>query len=123
MADIEIKRGDVVRVDLSGAVGGEKQGADRPCVVVQNDVGNRHSPLTLVAPITDRRQDKQLPVQVPVDAAELGADGKDSVIECGHIRTIDRDARINKKRGVIATLSAATMARVDAALKISLGVK
>lgn len=122
MADIEIKRGDVVRVNLSGALGGEKHGDDRPCVVIQNDVGNKYSPLTIVAPITDRRQDKHLPVQVPVDAAELGAGGKDSVIECGHIRTIDRDVRINKERRVVATLSAETMARVDVAVKVSLGV-
>ncbi|MFN8020842.1 MAG: type II toxin-antitoxin system PemK/MazF family toxin [Acidimicrobiales bacterium] len=122
MADIEIRRGDVVRVNLSGALGGEKQGDDRPCVVIQNDVGNKHSPLTIVAPITDRRQDKHLPVQVPVNAAELGPGGKDSVIECGHIRTVDRDKRINRKLGVIATLPTETMTRVDAAVKVSLGV-
>jgi mRNA interferase MazF len=53
MLDLKITRGDVVYVDLSGSVGHEKQG-ERPCLVIQNDKGNRHSPLTIVAPITDR---------------------------------------------------------------------
>jgi mRNA interferase MazF len=119
VANIAVTRGDIVYVDLRGAEGGEKQGT-RPCVVVQNDKGNQFSPLTIVAPITDQRQDKHLPVQVPVGAADLGSWAKDSVIECGHIRTIDRDARIQK---VVGHLSDAVMGQVDKAMAISLGLK
>lgn len=119
MAAIRITRGDVVVADLRGAEGTEKQ-SKRPCVVIQNDTGNQNSPLTIVAPITDQRQDKSLPVQVAVPAAELGPDGKDSVIELGHIRTIDRDQRIER---VVSRVSDATMAKVDAAIKVSLGLK
>ena len=118
MANLELRRGDVVHVDLRGAEGGEKQGK-RPCLVIQNDVGNQHSPLTIVAPITDERQHKNLPVQVPVSAAELGSGGKDSIIELGHIRTVDRDLRILRR---ITRVSNATMAEVDAAIKVSLGI-
>ena len=57
MARIEITRGDIVLVDLSGAIGSEHQNHSvsntRPCVVVQNDGGNKASPVTIVAPITD----------------------------------------------------------------------
>ena len=119
MAKLNIIRGDVVYVDLHGAEGREKEGK-RPCLVIQNDVGNLHSPLTIVAPITDERQYKDLPVQVRVSAAELGPGGKDSIIELGHIRTVDRDRRIER---MVSHVSDPTMAKVDAAIRVSLGVK
>ena len=122
MPNIQIQKGDIVLVDLQGAVGGEKKNDQainaRPCVVVQNDMGNRVSPLTIIAPLTDTRQFKNFPVQVLVTAAELGAD-KDSVIECGHLRTIDRDHRIQKHLGRVAP---GVIARLDKALKVSLGL-
>lgn len=118
MAKLALVRGDIVYVDLRGAEGGEKQGK-RPCLVIQNDIGNRHSPLTIVAPITDERQNKALPVQVPIPAVELGPSGKDSVIELGHVRTIDRDARIER---VIGRASPGTLDRVNTAIKVSLGL-
>lgn len=121
MPKTAIRRGDVVYVDLRGAVGVEKQ-KSRPCVVVQNDGGNRASPLTIVAPITDYDQHKGYPQQVVVEAAELGMGAKRSVIECGHLRSIDRDERIDEARGVIAHLSDRTMTEVDRALRSSLGL-
>ena len=91
METVRLRRGDVVYVDLRGAVGGEKQGS-RPCVVVQNDGGNRRSPLTIVAPITDAvGQSKLYPQQVFVHASDLGPGAKDSIIEGGHLRSIDQD--------------------------------
>lgn len=123
MPVIPLQRGDIVLVDLQGATGGEKKNDGainaRPCIVVQNDVGNKVSPLTIVAPLTDTKQFKGFPVQVQVSAEELGAD-KDGVVECGHIRTIDRDQRIKKHLGRLAPDA---MTRVDAALKASLGLK
>ena len=112
---------DVVYVDLSGAMGVEKQ-KTRPCLVVQNDGGNRASPMTIIVPITDMEQYKGYPQQVVVQASELGPDGKDSVIECGHLRTIDRDLRVDAMRGVVAHVSDQTLARVDAALRSSLAL-
>jgi mRNA interferase MazF len=50
----------------------------------------------------------------------LGDWAKDSVIECGHLRSIDRDARISK---VVGHLTAEVMAKVDDALKVSVGLK
>lgn len=78
--------------------------------------------MTIVAPITDEDQFKRYPVQVIVEATELGPDGKRSVIECGQLRTIDRDRRIDRTRGVTARLSAATMEKVDNALRSSLAL-
>ena len=122
---VPVKRGDIVKVDLSGSKGVEKandatSGA-RPCVVVQNDMGNRHSPMTIVVPLTDARQNKLLPIQVHVTAAELNFVGaKDSVVECGHVRTIDGDERVLEHLG---SLHPDAMKRVDLALAISLGLK
>ncbi|MFG0243799.1 MAG: type II toxin-antitoxin system PemK/MazF family toxin [Phycisphaerales bacterium JB054] len=121
MKRVEIKRGDVVDVDLRGAEGAEKQGT-RPCVVVQNDGGNRGSPMTIVVPLTDVRQFKGYAQQIQVSAAELGPGGKDSIAECGHVRTIDRDARIVSEQ-IRTTLESSVMSRIDTGLRASLGLK
>jgi len=124
MPKIQIARGDVVLVDLAEAIGVEKKNDEasglRPCVVVQNDGGNRASPLTIVAPLTGADQYKGYAQQVVVTAAELGAGStKDSVIECGHLRAIDRDRRIHQHLGKV---DFAVLPRIDAALKSSLGL-
>ena len=48
-----IKRGEIYYADLSPAVGSEQDGL-RPVIVLQNDMGNKHSPTTIVAAITSR---------------------------------------------------------------------
>lgn len=119
---IPVVRGDIVAVDLAGAKGVEKKSDSprgRPCIVVQNDRGNRVSPMTIVVPITDEEQFKRLPIQVLVTADELGVGGKNSVVECGQIRTIDADERVLKHLGHLAD---SAMARVDKALATSLGL-
>ncbi|SNS20677.1 mRNA interferase MazF [Humidesulfovibrio mexicanus] len=115
-----IHRGEIYEVDLSGAVGNEKANGklgSRPCVIVQNDVGNAKSPLTIVVPLTDAAQYKKLPVQVLVTTS----DGvlKDSVVECGHIRTVDVAKRVGKLLGKLSTTA---MKSVDKALKVSLAL-
>jgi len=119
MSSVSFSRGDVVKTNLEGAKGHEKQDT-RPCLVIQNDIGNQNSPLTIVAPLSDERQYKELPVQVKVSAEELGEGGKNSVIECGQIRTVDSSERIEKK---LTRIQDDTMEEVDAALQISLGLK
>lgn len=119
---LELVRGDVVEVDLAGAKGVEKQKV-RPCLVVQNNRGNRASPMTIIVPITDAvGQDKGYAQQVVVAAKDLGPGAKDSVIECGHLRTIDRDERIAEGTSVWCHLSKDVMDRVDKALRASLAV-
>jgi uncharacterized repeat protein (TIGR04052 family) len=84
---LDIRRGDVVLVDLRGAVGGEKMGK-RPCLVVQNDAGNLRSAVTIIATITDRKKYRGFPMQVLVGAEEMGSMGTDSVVECGQLRPL-----------------------------------
>ena len=49
-----IKRGDIFYADLRPVVGSE-QGGIRPVLIIQNDVGNRHSPTTPSVLGLDRR--------------------------------------------------------------------
>ena len=122
LVSVSVRRGDIVWVDLRGAVGTEKQ-KKRPCVVVQNDTGNLRSPLTIVVPLTDTKAWRSYPQQVFVEASELADGLKDSVVDCGHVRSVDKQNRIDGARGVVAHLSDATMKKVDDALRASLGLK
>lgn len=53
---MEVHRGEVFYADLSPVVGSE-QGGIRPVLIIQNEIGNRHSPTVIAAAITSR-QDK-----------------------------------------------------------------
>ena len=64
---MNIRRGDIYYADLSPVVGSE-QGGVRPVLVIQNDVGNRHSPTVICAAITSRMNKAKLPTHVEIDA-------------------------------------------------------
>ncbi len=51
--DMEVKRYDIVQADLSGTIGSE-QGGIRPVLIIQNDVGNLHSPTTIIMPFSTK---------------------------------------------------------------------
>lgn len=89
-----VKRGDIVLVDFKGAIRSE-QGGIRPAIVIQNDMGNKYSPTTLVCPITSKDK-KNLPTHMPI-SSESGLE-KDSIALFEQIRTIDK-SRILKKIG------------------------
>jgi len=111
----ELKRGEIVLVTLDPAKGAEKK-KTRPCLVIQNDTGNKFSPLTIIAVITSQKEiDKQYPTDVWIDKGEGGLNYS-SIIQCDQIRTIDKK-RIIKKFG---HLDISMMKKVDKALKISL---
>jgi mRNA interferase MazF len=82
-------RGVVIEVSLDPVVGHE-QGRSRPCLVIQNDVGNRFSSTTIVAPLTDASHIKNpSPIYVLVKKGDGGAT-KDSYVLCDQIRTVDQ---------------------------------
>jgi mRNA interferase MazF len=110
-------RGMVVEVSLDPVVGHE-QGRSRPCVVVQNDVGNRFSSTTIIVPLTAATHIKTpSPLYIQVKRGDGGA-SKDSFALCDQIRTVDQQ----RFRTVYGSLAPETMARIDAALLISLGL-
>lgn len=108
-------RGSVLDIHLDPTVGHEQR-KTRPCVVIQNDIGNKNAPTTIVAVITGTENIKRpYPVNVPIPRGEGGLP-KASVVVCSQIRTVD-EMRFGKTYG---QLSASTMRQVDAALRVSL---
>ena len=113
----EIKRGDLVLVDLE-PVRGSEQGRIRPCLIIQNDKGNKYSPLTIIAPLTSKIFSKEFPTNILV-LKEDSKLNKDSTILLNQIKTIDK-LRIVKR---ISNLNHSLMRKVDLAIRISLGVE
>ena len=105
-------------VDFGPATGRTKAGV-RPALVVQNDKGNTFSPMTIVVPLTDVAQFKNLPVQVQLSTAETGLHNKPSCVECGHVTVIDED---QIEGAAIGRVSDGAMVRVEQALRVSLGL-
>jgi mRNA interferase MazF len=103
-------------VRLHKSEGSEHDGT-RPCVVVQNDIGNTYSPVTIVVAFAKREGAKLFDASVEVDAPEGGLD-RDSVAECQHIYTVSK-SRLYK---VLGSLEPSTMERIDNALRASLGL-
>jgi len=109
-----IKRGEIVLANLEPIVGSE-QGKIRPALIVQNDVGNEFSPVTIIAPVTSKVYGKEYPTDVRISSKESGLP-LDSTVLLSHIRAVDK-SRIIKKLGV---LDRNVMWKVDLALKKSL---
>lgn len=83
-----INQFDIAYVDLSGAVGSEQSNI-RPCVIVQNDIGNKYSPTVIVMPLTSAKK-KLLPVHVMLFAGKTPGLQKDSIVLAEQVRTIDK---------------------------------
>ena len=111
-----VKRGDIYYADLRPVVGSE-QGGIRPVLIVQNDVGNRHSPTVIAAAITSQTGKARLPTHIPLSAAKCGLE-KDSVVLLEQIRTIDKQ-RLKERMG---KLDDRLMTKVDSALAVSVGL-
>ena len=109
-----IRRGDLYYADLRPVTGSE-QGGVRPVLIIQNDVGNRHSPTVICAAITSRMNKAKLPTHVEI-STRRGALAKDSVILLEQIRTIDKQ-RLKERIGHI---DERMQRKVDEALRISL---
>jgi mRNA interferase MazF len=112
-----LRRGEVYLCAFDPTVGHEIK-KTRPALVIQNDVGNRYSLLTIVAAISSAVSTVPYPVEVVIDpTAGNGLDVRCS-IRLDQIRTVDRQ-RLVRRLGVV---DSATIAKVDEALKISLGL-
>ena len=110
---VQVRRGDIYYADLSPVVGSE-QGGIRPVLIIQNDVGNRHSPTVICAAITSRMNKAKLPTHVELDAKKCQI-VKNSVILLEQIRTIDKQ----RLKDMVCHLDKGMMNKVDEALKVS----
>lgn len=112
-APMTVRRGDVFFADLDPVIGSE-QGGTRPVLVVQNNTGNRYSPTTIVAAITS------VPKALHTHVCLPGAAGlpRDSVVLLEQLRTIDR----RRLQRYVGQVDRETMAAIDQALLVSLGI-
>ena len=114
---MNIKRGDILLIDLE-PVKGSEQGRVRPCLIVQSDLFNKYSPTTIIVPITTHLPDKNYPQTIIIDRKDSGLD-KNSAFLCNQVRTISTKERMISR---IGKLNSKAIQRVDDALKISLGL-
>lgn len=115
--DMTVKRGDIFYADLSPVVGSE-QGGTRPVLIVQNDMGNRHSPTVIAAAITSQMNKAKLPTHIELTGRNVGLT-KDSVVLLEQIRTIDK-RRLREHTG---HADRSVMDQVDSALAVSFGLQ
>ena len=111
---MNIKRGDIYFADLRPVVGSE-QGGVRPVLIIQNDMGNCHSPTVICAAITSRMNKAKLPTHIALDAGKYHL-MKDSVILLEQIRTIDK----KRLREYVCHIDQERMKKIDQAIRISL---
>lgn len=109
-----IRRGDIYYADLRPVVGSE-QGGVRPVLVIQNDVGNKHSPTVICAAITSKMNKAKLPTHVELDTKRCDMI-RDSVILLEQLRTIDKQ----RPRERICHIDEELQQEVDRALMVSL---
>jgi|SRR3989344_5728374 len=113
---MEVKRGDIFVANLEPVLGSE-QGGKRPVLIIQNNIGNKFSPVTIVALITAKQFSKEFGTNVFISKEDSNLP-MDSTILFNQIRTIDK-LRLRKK---VSSLDKEIMSKVDSALKISLGL-
>lgn len=109
-----MRRGDIYYADLRPVIGSE-QGGIRPVLIIQNDVGNKHSPTVICAAITSKMNKAKLPTHIELSTENYDMD-KDSVVLLEQLRTIDKK-RLKDK---VCHLDSQIMQKVNRALMISL---
>ena len=113
-----VKRGDMFYADLSPVVGSE-QGGIRPVIIIQNDIGNLHSPTVIAAAITSQQGKTRLPTHIKIDCKENGLKS-DSIVLTEQIRTIDK-SRLKEKIGHVEDEN--VMIKINNALGVSFGLQ
>ena len=110
---MEIKRGQIYYADLSGNIGSE-QGGLRPVLIIQNDIGNKFAPTTIIAIITSRKTKAKLPTHIWLSVT----DGfkTNSMVELEQLRTIDK----SRLKEYIGEVQKDELRLINIALKISL---
>ena len=110
------RRGDIYLVNLDPTVGAEIQ-KTRPALIIQNDIGNLYSPITIVAAMSTKFDVPAYPTEVIVEATDSGLSQRSAIV-LNQIRSVDRRRLVK----LIGRLNAESMDRVDRALQISLGL-
>jgi len=113
---MEIKRGDIWLVNLDPTIGHEIK-KSRPAIIIQNDLGNKYSPITIIAPITSQHTEKIYPIEVLLKEENSSLE-KESKVLLNQIRAIDKQRLIKK----LGSIDEQTEEEINEALKISLAL-
>lgn len=111
---MDVRRGEVYYANLDPSVGSE-QGGFRPVLILQNNIGNKYSPTTIIAPLTTKKAKSKLPTHVCI----INSKGCPTTIMLEQIRILDKQ-RLFYYAGQVQE---SDMALVDDAIKISLGLE
>lgn len=111
----QIKRGQIRYADIGENIGC-RQGGVRPVVIVQNDIGNKYSPTTIVAPISSKIKGNY-PFQVFLSKDKYNIN-TNSLVLCEQVITLDKQYILEFKD----TLDEEDMRQIDDALKLSIGI-
>lgn len=112
-----IKRGDIFYCSIEGGVGSEQSGV-RPCVVIQNNLGNRFSPNIIVAAVTSQTQRNKLPTHVEINTdGDIEGLHSNSVVLCEQVRTISKQRILD----YVGRVSVSDIRKINQALNISVG--
>src|SRR3989344_1047971 len=114
MGLVNIKRGDICLANLEPVIGSE-QGGIRPVLIIQNNIYNKYSPVTIVSAITSKIFSKEYPTNVFLKKKDSKLD-RDSTVLLNQLRTIDKE-RIAKQ---ISSLDSNFMRKINLAIKIGL---
>ena len=113
----QIYRGENYLVSFDPTIGHEIK-KTRPAVVIQNDIGNKYNPITIVAAITSTILPVVHPIMVQVKPNKVNGLDVLSTVRLNQIRSVDKQ-RLTKRLGM---LDEDNMETLDQALQISLGL-
>lgn len=112
-----IRRGEIYLTSFDPSIGREIR-KTRPALIIQNDIGNAYSSLTIVAAITSKISPVPYPIEVITAPTKQNGLRTNSSIRLDQIRAVDK-SRLIKRLGAI---DPSTMQKVNEAIKISLGL-
>lgn len=113
---LDVRRGEIWVVNLDPTIGHEIKKV-RPAVIIQNDVGNKYSPITIIAPLTSQNTERIYPIDVLL-TPENSRIEKFSKVLLNQIRAVDKKRLITK----IGAVNEETIEKIDEAIRISLNV-
>ena len=113
--DKQVLRGELYFADLNPIVGSE-QGGIRPVLIIQNDIGNKHSPTVIVAAVTSKDK-PHLPTHISL--AEANPLKSNSIAMLEQIRTLDK----RRLKYYIGKVSEKTMSEINTAIFVSFGIE
>lgn len=112
---MNVLRGEIYYADLDPVIGSE-QGGIRPVVIIQNDIGNKYSPTTIIAPISSKTYKSHLPTHIYLN--KRNGIYKNSIVMLEQVRIIDKTRLLEK----IDMMTEKEILNLNKAMLISVGI-